>query len=331
MHTPDHRLKTFITLFAGLTLGGPAFGFPKEEQIHPRGPLANLNQEETTPSLTSDSSSYKKKQKLDLEIDLYAEEDSLELPSPSRVLDFVFDLDETLVFPIGSPLPLDEFRAIFPIHKFNQLIFDPERRTDSIHLQIGQRVLTHTLAPGALEVLATLSQLKGARLNFFSAGLHLRNLRLLQVLIPEVEKLSHKSIAYEVLSSEDVGPQGEKDLLKFLRFKARSDLSLHSSVLIDDNWAAIHPGQFNNFLRIHSAFSLTSTPQQIQRNLIRILGIIIEAIEEADQSPNSLTLIEAIQRVQTLTEDHPTVEALEEKHFRIGLEAIQEINPNFSS
>ncbi|MFZ9595119.1 MAG: hypothetical protein ACO3A2_03485 [Bdellovibrionia bacterium] len=337
MHQPQWRLPFFLSLLGLLTSCSPVFGFPTEGKSELEQAEKKLKSTTHSPRNSLESSPPRKKQKMDLQIDLHAEREELgTVPEQRPVLDFVFDLDETLVF---TDRCLKRANTLGPHERVNELLLDPEtgKAKIQIQFQIGTEevVCEHLLAPGALEVLAYLSQMEGARLNFFSGGIEARNLPLTRVLMHEVQKLTQKIIPYAVLSKDhlEVSPTGEnrKNILRIAEIPERSDLDLNYSVLIDDNLEYVHPEQFDNLLLIHSALNPITTQQQLKMNLIRVLGIIIEAVEWTHSSIPCVSLIGALQQVQTPTQAHPTFDALDEEHYRIGLKAVRTINPDFPS
>lgn len=147
--------------------------------------------------------------------------------------------------------------------------------------------VSYALVHGAEEFLKALSMLPNVSLYFYSAGKRWRNTQLIRLMLRDIERkwpvssfLGSKKIAHKIITSDD----GYKDLRAL-----GTHVDVRDTILVDDNDDSMSPKE--NILRIQSGIG--SAKHSVgklspENDLIRALGIILEALDRATNENISL-------------------------------------------
>jgi hypothetical protein len=163
--------------------------------------------------------------------------------SYGQIIDVVFDLDWTLVYPLSErPQMMEEI------------------------LEVEGKY--YRLTDWSKEVLLQLHRKPDVRVSFFSGGESSRNLELLKK-IRLNDELSALDIAYKVLSKNDLTTVNEDPSLAFTqRFK--KDLTLINAdlsrvVLVDDSREFVLPDQKKNQLWLGETYNFYATQDELPK------------------------------------------------------------------
>jgi hypothetical protein len=219
----------------------------------------------------------------------------LSSPARSTPLDFIIDLDSTLIF-----LP---------------------PRDGDIPIEANNK--TYGIAPGAGALIESLSKIQNARVSFFSAYPlpNRNNEALTKILLPNGS--SAKEIAFKVLhgsraikSSKAPDPIALQplftlfwaDIKKDLR-RVSQDLDLANSILIDDTHTNAVRNQEKSMLWIHN--------HSEDGELARARGLIEESLAKADRE--NLSVTEALWQLQWSVESETELSYQSESANALGL------------